>query len=808
MADQSLRVRLLAVTAGFTRGMNTASNQLKSFGAKAKSVGSSLKSIQLPLAVAGGAAVKLAVDFDKSMTQIESLVGIAGDKVAEMGEAAKKMSLDTGQSATAAADALFYITSAGLRGDEAMQVLNASLKSASIGLGDAKTVADLATSAMNAYGSETLSASNATDVLGAAVREGKLDAETLAGAMGSVLPVASNMGVQFHEVGAAFAAMSRTGTDAAQASTQLNAIMMGIMKPTEDAKKALSELGLSSEGLRQQIKDKGLLDVFLTLKDASLRNSEAFERVFGNVRALKGIMDLTGAGFESTRQIFDNMNNTAGFTADAFAKVEESASFKLQKALNSVKVSFTNLGGTLLTALLPYIQKLTGFITTLFQKFQNLNPTVKGLVLAAGGLALVLPTVLSLLGTIASALGALLSPVGLVIAAFAAVGYAVVKNWEPIKKTIVDVINYVISLYNESLAFRIIIQSIGAIFKSIFEIGKSVFEGLWNIVKALGQNFINQFKAIGKVIKGVFTLDTEMIKQGVKDSLNSAFGTFKTIANEAGDKVKNAGQIVADNFAQGMENARTAKELPLVTEADVDNFVGGIKDKVVNAGKQIAGFFQTGTKEGGTGVDAGTGEGGAEPFQLGSFGGATEGLNLAGESLNLIGNSVDSVTQKFERMKEFVSENAEMIGDSLFNAFNTLMNAENPLKALGQMIMQLVKKMLAAAAAALILSALLPGMGATSFKGGGLDFKSIMGTFTGMKFANGGIVSSPTLGMVGEYSGARQNPEVIAPLDRLKSILGDSAGQRQVQVGGEFKLRGEDLLVSLERAEKQRNRTS
>jgi hypothetical protein len=40
-----------------------------------------------------------------------------------MGETAKQMALDTGKSATEAADALFFITSAGLRGDEAMQTL-------------------------------------------------------------------------------------------------------------------------------------------------------------------------------------------------------------------------------------------------------------------------------------------------------------------------------------------------------------------------------------------------------------------------------------------------------------------------------------------------------------------------------------------------------------------------------------------------------------------------------------------------------------------------------------------------------------
>jgi TP901 family phage tail tape measure protein len=789
MADQNLRVRLLAITAGFSRGMNTASNQLKSFGAKAKSVGSSLKTIQLPLALAGGAAVKLAVDFDKSMTQIESLVGIAGDKVAQMGEEAKKMALNTGQSATDAADALFFITSAGLRGEEAMQVLNASLKSASIGLGEAKTVADLATSAMNAYGSETLSASGATDVLGAAVREGKLDAATLAGAMGSVLPVASNMGVQFHEVGAAFAAMSRTGTDAAQASTQLNSIMMGIMKPSEDAKKAMAELGLSSEGLRQQIKDKGLLDVFMTLKDASEQNSAAFERVFGNVRALKGIMDLTGAGFESTRQIFDNMNNTAGFTADAFAKVEESASFKLQKALNSLKVSFTDLGGTILTAILPFIQKLTGFLKGLFDRFKNLNPMVQGLVLAGGALVLVLPTIISLLGTVASVLGALLSPIGLVIAAFAAVAYAVYKNWGTVKKTIVEVTNYVIQLYNESLGFRILIQSIGAIFKSMFDIGKRVFQGLWKIIKAVGENILNQFKSLGKVIKGVFTLDTDLIQEGISEGFGSAINSIKTIVSEASATVTDAGKILYDNFNKGLENAKNAKPIPLMTEEDIDNAITGVQDYLKELGQKLGKTFSLGISEGvtGEGGDTGTGEG------------ATSATG-----------AIEKVRTAMDVLKDTVSAHAESIGNALQGAFHSMLEGENPIKAIGKMIGDLIKRLIAAAAAAAVLSLILGALniGGAGFTKGNTSFKNLFGAMGGIKFANGGIVSSPTLGLVGEYAGARSNPEVIAPLDRLKSLMGDTVGGGKVEVGGSFTLRGQDLVVALERAQKQRNFTT
>jgi len=49
-------------------------------------------------------------------------------------------------------------------------------------------------------------------------------------------------------------------------------------------------------------------------------------------------------------------------------------------------------------------------------------------------------------------------------------------------------------------------------------------------------------------------------------------------------------------------------------------------------------------------------------------------------------------------------------------------------------------------------------------------------------FAAGGIVSGPTVGLMGEYPGAKTNPEVIAPLDKLQSML--QADKQQVVVSG------------------------
>jgi len=81
----------------------------------------------------------------------------------------------------------------------------------------------------------------------------------------------------------------------------------------------------------------------------------------------------------------------------------------------------------------------------------------------------------------------------------------------------------------------------------------------------------------------------------------------------------------------------------------------------------------------------------------------------------------------------------------------------------------------------------------------GVALKSSLGKNKTKKFANGGIISGPTMGLMGEYPGAANNPEVVAPLDKLKEMIGGGGG------GGQFVLRGQDLLLSVNRAQKASN---
>ncbi|MAK80254.1 tape measure protein [Phenylobacterium sp.] len=141
------------------------------------------------------------------------------------------------------------------------------------------------------------------------------------------------------------------------------------------------------------------------------------------------------------------------------------------------------------------------------------------------------------------------------------------------------------------------------------------------------------------------------------------------------------------------------------------------------------------------------------------------------------------------------------IGQALMDSFANLSEGESVIERLTKTIKALVGRLLAAAAAAAVLAFFLSGgKGVQFFLSKASDiFKGLSGGID-LGLAKGGIVSGPTTALIGEYPGARSNPEVVAPLNKLKSMIGGGSMQ------GEFVLRGQDLVIALQRAEKSRNR--
>ena len=72
------------------------------------------------------------------------------------------------------------------------------------------------------------------------------------------------------------------------------------------------------------------------------------------------------------------------------------------------------------------------------------------------------------------------------------------------------------------------------------------------------------------------------------------------------------------------------------------------------------------------------------------------------------------------------------------------------------------------------------------------------------KFADGGLVYGPTLGLMGEYSGASSNPEVIAPLNKLRALIGEGGGGKSEV---KFRIEGRELVGILNKQNNIYNRS-
>ena len=83
----------------------------------------------------------------------------------------------------------------------------------------------------------------------------------------------------------------------------------------------------------------------------------------------------------------------------------------------------------------------------------------------------------------------------------------------------------------------------------------------------------------------------------------------------------------------------------------------------------------------------------------------------------------------------------------------------------------------------------------------GSFLKSKLSNSQPQAFANGGIISGPTMGLMGEYPGASSNPEVVAPLDKLKSLIGGGGGTLEARISGN------DLLILMNKASRNNQST-
>lgn len=408
-AIANLFVRLTADTSPLSRGFDHLGREVDKVENKVTRAGDRMAStgrkmtmgITVPLVAIGAAGIKAASDLETTFAQIEGLAEATSAEIAVMRDHVMSLSGETGRGPQELADGMMFIASSGLAGQVALDALTVSAKAAAAGMGETEIIADLVTSAINAYGAEALSAAQVTDDLTAAVRLGKAEPDEMANAMSRVLPVASAMGVEFHEIAAAFAAMSLSGNSAEESATQIRGILATILSPSKQASDALASVGLSAEGLQKSLADDGLLATLQLLVARMGDNVQATEAVFGNVRALTGVMNMLGANVESTEGIFESMTDTTGSLDEAFAAVAGTSGFAMDQAWASLQTSLIAIG----EHLLPLVIKAADALSALLDVFASAPAPIQTAAIAVGAVAAAMGPLIWLTGTLTAAWG-------------------------------------------------------------------------------------------------------------------------------------------------------------------------------------------------------------------------------------------------------------------------------------------------------------------------------------------------------------------------------------------------------------------
>ena len=417
MAERRVTFLIGANIRNFQKNLKTASARLDRFGQRAERLGSGMQTyLTLPILAAGAAAFKMAGDFETSFTRIETLVGISRSEVDKMRASVLALSSETGKSADELSAALFTITSAGLRGAEAMEVLERAAKASAIGLGETNEIARATTAVVQAYGKENINAAEATDILTAIVREGNLEAESLAPTLGRVIGLASQLGISFSEVGASIATYTRLGVSAEEATTGLRGIMSTLIKPTTQTKDALQGIGTTAEELRRKIQDEGLAVTMNNLLKEFEGNDEALGELIPNVRALSAVLGTAGAQGEAYEQVQKNIAQSTGIVNDGFERTSEDAMFKFNQRIQELRNEFLKTGNVLL----PVATKILGKVGELTEKFNQMDDQARRNALTIFTLAAAIGPTIIVIGKLAKVLALAATPIFLKIAALGA----------------------------------------------------------------------------------------------------------------------------------------------------------------------------------------------------------------------------------------------------------------------------------------------------------------------------------------------------------------------------------------------------
>ena len=750
-----LIVRVGADTRGLNKSLGDVKKQMRQTTGNLTQMGKSLSmSLTAPLLGIGALAVKAASDFEFSMAKVQAVSGFTAAEMDKLEAQAQELGATTSRSASDVAELQLELAKLGKSSTEIEQMTE-SVLSLSIAfdqeLGETARVVG---ATLNQFGLDASESGRIADNMATLFGSSALDLEKFDTAMRTVGPTASAMGLSVEEAGAALGILVNAGVDASTAGTALTKSLTTLAKEGMTGAEAIE---------------------FLTTNNLSV--ADAFEK-FGDragkiIPILKG---TTGAFQDLTQKQIEG----TGAALEARKILEDTAMGGFDRLRSSVEALGISMG----EALLPIVKKMADKIASFAAKLASMSDRTKtavvvvvGLVGAIGPLLIILPNLVTGLklariamiamnaSMLANPFGAVAMAIGLVVGGLIALNSAATdgaSKTDQLKKSLggLTLDEQASQIAGATAAQKAFVEQIESEKKAIEELApykRSTNSQAGRDLKKLTA----QLEEANKELKAMQTLE-----EGVALKLESLGESADEAAGDETSGLNGLANSLQALAPAAMEALKPLEAMGIVTEPLTQSLAGvstAVSDMVSEVTPELEQFNE----------DVSSAINGAAQSAAVGFGmilgkGMAMGTGMKGMGKMLLGVFADLAIQ--------LGTLAIGYGIAIENIKIALASLAGPVA-------------IAAGVALIALGAGIHGAIAKSAQDAGVP-----------AFKDGGIVSGPTLGLVGEYPGASTNPEVIAPLDKLRSMLG---GQNVVVTG---KISGKDILLSSELSSIDRNR--
>lgn len=380
------------------------------------------KNLTVPIAAGTTAmalATKKAIDFDNGMRQVATMLPkLSKEGFGSLKQETLEFAKEIGKVPEEVVPALYNALSAGVPRENVFDFLRTASSGAIAGVSDLITSVDGLSSLVNAYGSEVLNVNEASDIMFATLKLGKTDFTQIANTVSNVIPVASAIGVKFHDIGAAIAVMTAQGTPTAKATTQIRQALVELNKEGSIAYKTFKKI--TGKTFREFIEGGGNLQEALNLmSETASYNKKEVTSLFSSVEAGNAVLSLSGKNASKFKDALEEVKNSVGATSEAFQKIDDGPARRFERIKAEVDALIIELGNSLLPVveekllsafkdtLIPTAEKLVIKISDLITAFRELpapiQTTVVGFVGLAAGFGPALQGIISLKSGFATA---------------------------------------------------------------------------------------------------------------------------------------------------------------------------------------------------------------------------------------------------------------------------------------------------------------------------------------------------------------------------------------------------------------------